>query len=149
MASKTEEHGPEDTRRLADHLPCVQSLNSAKTTAVTDDKQQKRTETPQRSPQNNEIIRIAYLLHVNGAKFNFEYLPVKGKVPIGLDGYYLKDWNDKKFSIKECLSAKDVTGIGVKTGLHLLCTDFDGQSAFEYAWSEEGINPITNSWEVH
>ena len=148
MASKIESHGPEDTRRLTNYLPYMQSINSVKTTAVTDDKQQKRTEALQKSPQNNEIIRIAYLLHVNGAKFNFEYLPVKGKVPIGLDGYYLKDWDDKKFSIKECLSAKGATGIGVKCGLHLLCVDFDGASAFDLA-SEEGINwPLNTGWEV-
>ena len=96
----------------------------------------------------NEICRKDYLLHINGAKFNFEYLPVKGKRPIDLNGNYLKDWPDKKFSIKECLSASGATGIGVKTGLNLLVLDFDGASAFDLAL-EEGINwPMNEGWEV-
>ena len=54
MVSKTEDHGAEHTRRLADPLPCVQNFNSAKTTAVTENKQQKRAKRPQKSPQNKE-----------------------------------------------------------------------------------------------
>ena len=78
-----------------------------------------------------------------------EYLPVKGKRPIDLDGNYLKDWTNKSFSIKECLGAKGATGIGVKTGLHLLCLDFDGESAFDIA-SEVGIDwSLNKGWEVH
>ena len=78
-----------------------------------------------------------------------EYLPVKGKRPIDLDGNYLKDWTNKKFTIKECLSAKGATGIGVKTGLHLLCLDFDGESAFDIA-SEAGIDwQVNEGWAVH
>ena len=96
----------------------------------------------------NEICRIAYLLQVNGAKFNLEYLPVKGKRPIDLNGNYLKDWTNKQFSIKECLAAKGVTGIGLKCGINLLCLDFDGASAFDLAL-EEGINwPMNEGWEV-
>ena len=98
---------------------------------------------------NNEICRILYLLHINGAMLNWEFLPVKGKRPIGLDGKPLKDWPNKSFSIKECLSAKGRTGIGVKTGLHLLCLDFDGESAFDIA-SEAGIDwQVNEGMEVH
>ncbi len=96
---------------------------------------------------SSEICRLKYKLYLKESIW--EFLPVKGKKPIGLDGKYLTDWPNKNFSIKECFTAKGLTGIGVKTGLHLLCLDFDGESAFEYAWSKEGINPITNSWEVH
>ena len=94
---------------------------------------------------NNEICRIKYKLYLKESIW--EFLPVKGKRPIRLDGEYLTDWPNKSFSIKECFTAKELTAIGVKTGLHLLCLDFDGQSAFEYAWSEEGISPSTNSFD--
>ena len=50
--------------------------------------------------KHNEICRQAYQLHLKESFWDF--LPCKGKVPIGLNGYYLKDWNDKKFSIKVC-----------------------------------------------
>jgi len=47
------------------------------------------------------------------------------------------------------LSAKGATGIGVKTGLHLLCLDFDGKSAFDIA-SEAGIDWSSNTGaEIH
>ena len=72
-----------------------------------------------RGANHNEICRQAYQLHLKESFWDF--LPCKGKVPIGLNGYYLKDWNDKKFSIKTILSTSGATGIGVKTGLHLLC----------------------------
>ena len=92
---------------------------------------------------HNEICRKTYLLHILGAMLNWEFLPVKGKRPIDLNGYYLNDWTKKKFSIKECLSASGATGIGVKTGLNLLCLDFDGESAFDIA-SEADID-----WQVN
>ena len=79
MLSKTEDHGADNTRRLADPLPCVQNFNSAKTTAVTENKQQKRAKRPQKSTQNNEFCRKTYLLHILGAMLNWEFLPVKGK----------------------------------------------------------------------
>jgi len=96
---------------------------------------------------SSQICRLGYKLYLKESIL--EYLPVKGKRPIDLDGTYLKDWTNKSFSIKECLSAKGVTGIGVKTGLHLLCLDFDGESAFDIA-SEVGIDwQVNEGWEVH
>ena len=99
-----------------------------------------------RGSNHNEICRQAYLLHLKESFWDF--LPCKGKVPIGLNGYYLKDWNDKKFSIKDCLNnASGATGIGVKTGLHLLCKDIDGETAFNYA-ADLGLN-FEDSFQVH
>ena len=96
---------------------------------------------------SSQICRLGYKLYLKESIL--EYLPVKGKRPIDLDGTYLKDWTNKSFSIKECLSAKGVTGIGVKTGLHLLCLDFDGESAFDIA-SKAGIDwQVNEGWEVH
>ena len=95
---------------------------------------------------SSQICRLGYKLYLKESIL--EYLPVKGKRPIDLDGTYLKDWTNKSFSIKECLSAKGVTGIGVKTGLHLLCLDFDGESAFDIAL-EAGIDwQVNEGWEV-
>ena len=60
MVSKTEDHGADNTRRLTDPLPCVQSINSAKTTADTDDRQPKSTKIPQKSPQlRQELLNSA------------------------------------------------------------------------------------------
>ena len=93
-----------------------------------------------------KICRLGYNLHLKETFLDF--LPVKGKRPIGLDGKYLTDWPSKKFTIKECLTAKGVKGIGVKCGLNLLCLDFDGESAFDIA-SEAGIDwPLNTGWEV-
>ena len=148
MASKIEDHGPEDTRRLAVTLPSVQSDKILKYQVIEVTTKEGNHKNSQIRSQNNEICRKTYLLHILGAMLNWEFLPVKGKRPIDLDGTYLKDWTTKKFSIKECLSAKGATGIGVKTGLHLLCLDFDGASAFDLAL-EEGINwPMNEGWEV-
>ena len=95
---------------------------------------------------SSQICRLGYKLYLKESIL--EYLPVKGKRPIDLDGTYLKDWTNKSFSIKDCFSAKCLTGIGVKTGLHLLVLDFDGETAFHLA-SEEGINwPMNEGWEV-
>ena len=134
---------------VADPLHIRQLIRSLKHAPITGANEDKNSQIAGFLTGNhNEIVRIAYLLHVNGAMFNFEYLPVKGKRPIDLNGNYLKDWPDKKFSIEECLSAKGATGIGVKTGLHLLVLDFDGETAFHLA-SEEGINwPMNEGWEV-
>ena len=96
---------------------------------------------------SSQICRLGYKLYLKESIL--EYLPVKGKRPIDLDGTYLKDWTNKSFSIKECFSAKGKTGIGVKCGLHLLCLDFDGESAFDIA-SEAGIDwQMNEGWEVH
>ncbi len=96
---------------------------------------------------SSQICRLGYKLYLKESIL--EYLPVKGKRPIDLDGTYLKDWTNKSFSIKKCFTAKGRTGIGVKTGLHLLCLDFDGESAFDIA-SEAGIDwPMNEGWEVH
>ncbi len=103
----------------------------------------------QNAANHNAICEQAYLLHLIGTKFNFEYLAVRGKRPIDSDGTYLTDWPNKSFTIKECLASKDVTGIGVKSGLNLLCLDFDGQSAFEYAWNQESINWMGSGCEIH
>ncbi len=59
----------------------------------------------------------------------------------------MQDWQNKKFSIKDCISASGVTGIGVRTGLHLLATDNDGQTAFNYA-AGRGIN-YEDSFQRH
>ena len=98
-----------------------------------------------RGSNHNEICRQAYQLHLKESFWDF--LPCKGKVPIGLNGYYLKDWNDKKFSIKTILSTSGATGIGVKTGLHLLCKDIDGETALTYA-ADLGLN-FEDSFQVH
>ncbi len=98
-----------------------------------------------RGSNHNEICRQAYLLYLKESFWDF--LPCKGKVPIGLNGYYLKDWNDKKFPIKTILALPEATGIGVKTGLHLLCKDIDGETAFNYA-ADLGLN-FVDSFQVH
>ena len=48
MASKFEDHETISTRRLADTLPSVQNFNSAKTTAVTEEKQPNNTKIPRK-----------------------------------------------------------------------------------------------------
>ena len=149
MASKIEDHGPEDTRRLAVTLPSVQLDKIRKYQVIEGIAKEGNHKNSQIRSQNNEICRKTYLLHILGEMLNWEFLPVKGKRPIDLDGTFLKDWTNKKFSIKECLSAKGATGIGVKTGLHLLCLDFDGESAFDIA-SEAGIDwPLNTGFEIH
>ena len=148
MASKIEDHGAGNTRRLAAPLPTVQSDKIPQYQAIDGNSESRRIHNAHKRAQENEICRILYLLHINGAMLNWEFLPVKGKRPIDLNGNYLKDWPDKNFSIEECIAAKGATGIGVKTGLHLLVLDFDGETAFHLA-SEEGINwPMNEGWEV-
>ena len=74
----------------------------------------------------------------------FAFIPCSGKVPL------IKNWpNNDGFHIDEILSFPGCTSIGVKTGLGLLCLDFDGESAFVYAYQALRINWITGSWEVH
>ena len=135
---------------LADPLHTRQVVRSLKHVPITGANEDKNSQIAGFLAGNhNEIVRIAYLLHINGAMLNWEFLPVKGKRPIDLDGTYLKDWTNKKFSIKECLSASGATGIGVKTGLNLLCLDFDGKSAFDIA-SKAGIDwPSNTGGEIH
>ena len=95
---------------------------------------------------NTEICRLKYKLYLKESIWDF--LPVKGKRPIGLDGNYLKDWTNKKFTIRECFSAYGRTGLGVKTSIRLLCLDFDGESAFDIAL-EAGIDwQVNEGWEV-
>ena len=148
MVSKTEDHGADNTRRLADPLPTVQSDKIPQYQVINGNSESRRIHNAHKRAQENEICRILYLLHINGAMLNWEFLPVKGKRPIDLNGNYLRDWPDKNFSIEECRAAKGATGIGVKCGLHLLCLDFDGESAFDLA-SEEGINwPLNTGFEV-
>ena len=98
-----------------------------------------------RGSNHNEICRQAYLLHLKESFWNF--LPCEGKIPIGLNGYYLKDWQNKNFPIKTILALPEATGIGVRTGLHLLATDNDGQTAFNYA-AGRGIN-YEDSFQRH
>ncbi len=64
-----------------------------------------------------------------------------------LNGYYLKDWNDKKFPIKTILAVPEATGIGVRTGLHLLATEIDGETALTYA-AELGLT-FEDSFQRH
>ena len=149
MVSKIEDHGSEHTRRLAAPLPTVQSDKIPQYQVINGNSESRRIHNAHKRAQENEICRILYLLHINGAMLNWEFLPVKGKRPIDLNGNYLRDWPDKNFSIEECRAAKGATGIGVKTGLHLLCLDFDGETAFDLAL-EEGINwQMNEGWEVH
>ena len=101
--------------------------------------------TAHRGSNHNEICRQAYQLHLKESFWNF--LPCKGKVPIGLNGYYLKDWNDKKFPIKTILALPEATGVGVKTSLDLLCQDIDGETALTYA-ADLGLN-FEDSFQVH
>ena len=98
-----------------------------------------------RGSNHNEICRQAYQLHLKESFWDF--LPCKGKVPIGLNGYYLKDWNDKKFPIKTILALPEATGVGVKTSLDLLCQDIDGKTALTYA-ADLGLN-FEDSFQVH
>ena len=109
---KFEGHRELDDSMLADPLHTRQVVRSLKHAPITGANEDKNSQIAGFLAGNhNEIVRIAYLLYINGAKFNFEYLPVKGKRPIDLNGNYLKDWPDKKFSIEECLSAKGATGL--------------------------------------
>ena len=90
MASKIEDHGAEHTRRLADHLPCVQSINSAKTTAATDDRQPKSTKTPQKSPQlRQELLDSAIPEHLHD---QLGYTSVTAKEAFELVGQSEKGW---------------------------------------------------------
>ena len=59
----------------------------------------------------------------------FAFIPCLGKVPL------IKNWpTSDGFNIDEILSFPGCTSIGVKTGLGRLCLDFDGESAFVYAY---------------
>ena len=95
MASKIEDRVAVNARRLAAPLPIVQSDKIHQYLVIHGNSESRRIHNAHKRAQENEICRILYLLQVNGAKFNFEYLPVKGKVAIGLDGYLLT--NSKKY----------------------------------------------------
>ncbi len=74
----------------------------------------------------------------------FAFIPCLGKVPL------IKNWpTTNGYSIDELLSFPECTSIGIRTGLKLLCLDFDGESAFLHAYKKLTINWITESWEIH
>ena len=90
MVSKTEDHGADNTRRLADPLPCVQNFNSAKTTAVTEEKQPKSTKIPQKSPQlRQELLNSAIPAHLID---QLEYRSVTAKEAFELVGHKRSGW---------------------------------------------------------
>ena len=126
---------------VADLLHIRQGVRSPEPICITgfnySEDHQMAHNTAHRGSNHNEICRQAYQLHLKESFWDL--LPCKGKIPIGLNGYYLKDWNDKKFPIKTILALPEATGVGVKTSLDLLCQDIDGKTALTYA-ADLGLN---------
>ena len=89
MVSKTEDHGADNTRRLADPLPCVQNFNSAKVTAVTKDKQPKSRKIPQKSPQLRQELLNSVPAHLID---QLEYRSVTAKEAFELVGHERSGW---------------------------------------------------------
>ena len=96
--------------------------------------------------QSNSILDPVTAHRLDPLVDKFAFIPCSGKVPL------IKNWPNKDgFHIDEILSSPRCTSIGVKTGLHLLCLDFDGQTAFEYARTQKVVvkRGIGRSWQVH
>ena len=70
---------------LADPLHTRQVVRSLKHAPITGANEDKNSQIAGFLAGNhNEIVRIAYHLHILGAMLNWEFLPVKGKRPIDL-----------------------------------------------------------------
>ena len=65
MASKTEDHGAGNTRRLADPLPIAQSDKIPQYQLIHGNSESRRIHNAHKRAQENEICRILYLLQVN------------------------------------------------------------------------------------
>ena len=75
------------------------------------------------------------------------FLPLDNKkVPIRAIGKW-KTKHPNGFTIDECLEFPETQAIGVILGKNLICIDFDGESAIEYA-CEIGIDIKDQTWKV-
>ena len=90
MASNSEDQETISTLRLADPLPSVQNFNSAKTTAVTEEKQPKNIKIPQKSPQlRQELLNSAIPEHFHN---QLGYRSVTAKEAFELVGHNRSGW---------------------------------------------------------
>ena len=121
MTLKIEGHGDANKPMICDTLHRSKVFNSPENIVVTD-------ETRMRFLSNAEKL----------AEYEEKYpfLPCDGKKrPL------ISSWQKSEgLTINQCLNSQGCKAIGVKTGLNLLCLDFDGESAIQFA-CDMGFNP--------
>ena len=74
----------------------------------------------------------------------FNFLPLNGnKRPL----FSWKDEHPDGFTIEQCLEHQNCQALGVLLGLNLVCLDFDGESAVDYA-GDQNINFTDATWTI-
>ena len=74
----------------------------------------------------------------------FGFLPLNGnKRPL----FSWKDEHPDGFTIEQCLEHQNCQALGVLLGLNLVCLDFDGESAVDYA-GDQNINFTDATWTI-
>mgnify|MGYP001159646085 CR=1 FL=1 len=75
---------------------------------------------------------------------NFKFLPLGGhKKPL----FAWKEFYPNGFTIEECLEHENIKALGVLLGINLICVDYDGESAINYA-GENNIDFTHRSWHI-
>ena len=75
---------------------------------------------------------------------NFKFLPLNNqKRPV----LAWKIQHAEGFSIEQCLEFEKCQAIGVLLGLNLICLDFDGESAIDFAW-ENNVDFTHKTWQI-
>ena len=97
---------------------------------------------------NKEKLRL-HALPLKVLESTNRFLPLDTSVtkkPIKAIGKW-KTNHSNGFTIDECLEFPETEAIGVILGKNLICIDFDGESAIEYA-CEIGIDITGQTWQV-
>ena len=76
---------------------------------------------------------------------NFKFLPLNNnKKPL----FAWKDDHPEGFSIEQCLEYPNCQALGVLLGLNLVCLDFDGESAVNFAGISKNIDFLDKTWTI-
>ena len=76
---------------------------------------------------------------------NFKFLPLSNnKKPL----FAWKENYPDGFSIEQCLEYPNCQALGVLLGLNLVCLDFDGESAVNFAGISKNIDFLDKTWTI-
>ena len=85
-----------------------------------------------------DALRLAFLEE----DFGFEPIEQNSKKPLGIWAY-----RSKGLTLEKCFKWRNCFALGIRTGLELLCIDFDGEDSLDYA-ATNNINFTADSWHV-